>query len=77
MSFGNLRDEPLEDVVARMREFKHFKKRPEHCIVALDEEFIGDYLDPSIDERSTPYPIQNNSCYAADCSGCGEDSAAT
>ena len=66
MSFGSLRDERLEDIVARMREFKHFRKRPEHCIAALDEDFIGDYVDPSIDEPSTPYPIENNPCYQAD-----------
>lgn len=74
MSFGCLREERVEDVVARMREFKHFKKRPEHCIVALDEEFIGDYVDPSIDELSTPYPIENNPCYAEDCGRCAAES---
>ncbi len=71
MSFGKLPDEPLEDVVARMRRFRHFSKRSEHCIVALDEEFIGDYVDPSIDQPSTPYPIEDNPCYAGDCGGCG------
>jgi MoaA/NifB/PqqE/SkfB family radical SAM enzyme len=70
MSFGSLRDERLEDVVARMRAFKHFRKRSSHCIVALDEEFIGDYVDPSMGELSTPYPIENNSCYAGDCGVC-------
>jgi hypothetical protein len=53
-----------------MREFKHFKKRPDHCIVALDEEFIGDYVDPAMDEPSTPYPIERNACYGKDCGGC-------
>lgn len=71
MSFGSLRDESLEDVVARMREFKHFKKRSKHCIVALDGEFIHDYVDPSIDEPSTPYPIESNARYAKDCGACG------
>jgi hypothetical protein len=70
MSFGSLRDESLEEIVGRMREFKHFKKRPDHCIVALDEEFIGDYVDPAMDEPSTPYPIERNACYGKDCGGC-------
>ena len=75
MSFGSLRNESLADVVARMREFKHFKKRSKHCIVALDGEFIGDYVDPSIDEPSTPYAITDNPCYAADCGQCGSEQA--
>jgi MoaA/NifB/PqqE/SkfB family radical SAM enzyme len=70
MSFGSLRDERLEDIVARMRDFKHFKKRSEHCIVALDEQFINDYVDPSINEVSTPYRIETNPCFAADCRTC-------
>lgn len=70
MSFGSLREESLADVVARMREFKHFKKRSDRCIVALDEQFIGDYVDPSIDQPSTPYPIEANPAYALDCGGC-------
>jgi MoaA/NifB/PqqE/SkfB family radical SAM enzyme len=74
MSFGSLRDEPLEDVVARMREFKHFKKRSGQCIVALDEEFIENYVDPSIDQASTPYPIQASPSYALDCRECGTKS---
>lgn len=77
MSFGSLRDERLEDIVARMREFKHFKKRPKHCVVALDEEFIGDYVDPSIDEPSTPYPIESNPCYATDCGPCSRGPLST
>jgi hypothetical protein len=71
MSFGSLRDESLEHVVGRMREFKHFKKRPKHCIVALDEAFISDYVDPAVAEQSTPYPIEINPCYERDCGGCG------
>jgi MoaA/NifB/PqqE/SkfB family radical SAM enzyme len=72
MSFGNLRDEPLSDVLVRMREFKHFAKRPKHCIVALDEEFIEDYLDHAIGVASTPYPVEENAYYGADCGRAGD-----
>jgi len=72
MSFGCVRDRPLAAIVEEMRGFKHFAKRPEHCIVALDEEFIGDYVDYSVGHASTPYPIEANPRYACDrCeSGC-------
>jgi MoaA/NifB/PqqE/SkfB family radical SAM enzyme len=71
MSFGNLRERPLAELVEEMRGFKYFAKRSKHCIVALDREFIEDYLDHAIGEKSTPYPIANNPCAARDCAGCG------
>jgi MoaA/NifB/PqqE/SkfB family radical SAM enzyme len=70
MSFGSLRERTLASLVEEMRGFKHFAKRSKHCIVALDKEFIEDYLDPAIHEVSTPYPIQSNPCAASDCAGC-------
>jgi MoaA/NifB/PqqE/SkfB family radical SAM enzyme len=70
MSFGSLRERPLASLVEEMRGFKHFAKRSKYCIVALDKEFIEDYIDPAIGEASTPYPIQNNPCAASDCAGC-------
>ena len=42
-------------------------------IVALDQEFIENYVDYSIDNPSTPYSIEENPCYGADCgAGCGK-----
>jgi len=70
MAFGSLRDERLSDVVERMREFSPYKRRPGHCIATLDAEFIGKYVDPAMDEASTPYPIESNPCYAVDCGAC-------
>jgi MoaA/NifB/PqqE/SkfB family radical SAM enzyme len=67
MSFGRLREESLEDVIERMRGFHHFAKRSKNCIVALDNEFIENYVDHSIEEASTPYPVTANPCYEADC----------
>jgi hypothetical protein len=66
MSFGNVREQPLAEIVEKMRRFHHFAKRHASCLVALDDEFIEDYLDFSIDEPSTPYPIEGNPRYAAD-----------
>jgi len=66
MSFGNVREQPLEEIVEKMRRFHHFAKRHPSCLVALDDEFIGDYLDFSIDQPSTPYPIEWNPRYQTD-----------
>ena len=66
MSFGNVREEPVERIVEKMRRFHHFAKRHPSCLVALDREFIGDYLDFAIDRPSTPYPVEENPRYEAD-----------
>ncbi len=66
VSFGNVRTTPLAEIVARMRRFHHFAKRSPSCIVALDEEFIGDYVDPSMHHESTPYDVTTNACYPRD-----------
>ncbi len=66
MSFGNVREEPVERIVEKMRRFHHFAKRHPSCLVALDREFIGDYLDFAIDRPSTPYPVEENPRYQAD-----------
>ncbi len=69
MSFGSLREKPLAEVVEQMRSFKHFKKRAPSCIMALDKQFIEDYVDFAVDSVSTPYPIEKNPCYKTDCGG--------
>jgi MoaA/NifB/PqqE/SkfB family radical SAM enzyme len=66
MSFGNVRETSLQEIVGRMRCFHHFAKRRPSCLVALDEEFIGDYMDFSIDQPSTPYPVDLNPRYEVD-----------
>ena len=33
-SFGNVREEPLADIVSRMRSFRHFAKKSSRCIIA-------------------------------------------
>ena len=70
MSFGSVREKPLREIVEGMRDFKHFAKRSKSCIVALDKEFIEDYVDYALDEASTPYAVEKNPCFTADCGGC-------
>jgi MoaA/NifB/PqqE/SkfB family radical SAM enzyme len=57
VSFGNIREEPLADIVARMREFKHFKKRSSRCLIAMDDEYIEDYQMIASEQPVTPYPV--------------------
>jgi len=66
VSFGSLREQPLEQIVARMRRFEHFAKRSDKCIIALDQDFIEDYVDYSADYDITPYPIGENPLYRRD-----------
>lgn len=63
VSFGNVREESLPAIVARMRKFKPFAERSSTCIVAVDDEFIQEYVDHSIGYESTPYPVEENAHY--------------
>jgi MoaA/NifB/PqqE/SkfB family radical SAM enzyme len=65
-SFGNVREEPLAKIVARMRKFHHYAKKSEHCLIAVDKEYIESYMDYAINEASVPYPIKNNPAYVHD-----------
>lgn len=66
VGFGNVREESLAAIIARMRSFRHYAKRAPNCIVAVDPEYIGDYVDTAQAFSSTPYPVQANPKYAAD-----------
>ncbi|CAA7612150.1 radical SAM/SPASM domain-containing protein [Magnetospirillum sp. UT-4] len=65
-SFGNVRDMPLEQIVAKMRSFHHFAKRAPNCIVAVDKEYIGDYSEFAATQAASPYDIELNPNYQKD-----------
>lgn len=65
-SFGNIRQEPLADIVARMRAFRHYAKKSPQCIIAVDDEYIRDYMDFAQQYQSVPYPVRENPRYAKD-----------
>lgn len=65
-SFGNVRDEPLSVIVSRMRSFRHYAKNSPQCIVAVDKEYIKDYMDFAQNYSVVPYPVQDNPCYVND-----------
>lgn len=63
VSFGNVRQMPLSCIVEKMRRFHHFAKRHPSCIVALDREYIEDYMDYAVNFPSSPYPVELNPNY--------------
>src|SRR5208283_854499 len=46
ISFGNVREEPLERVWKRMGRFPDFKKRSKDCLIGADREYIRKYIMP-------------------------------
>ena len=56
VSHGNVMDEPLKDIWERTCEFPPFKKRSEKCLIALDEDFLEDYMFPLVDFDVLPVP---------------------
>lgn len=68
-SFGNIREEPLERIVERMRAFRHYAKKAPHCLIAVDEEYIRDYMDFGQKYDVIPYPVRENPCYPKDENG--------
>jgi MoaA/NifB/PqqE/SkfB family radical SAM enzyme len=65
-SFGNARNEPLADIVGRMRAFRHYAKKSPTCIIAMDKEYIRDYMDFGQRYASIPYAVEENPRYVAD-----------
>jgi MoaA/NifB/PqqE/SkfB family radical SAM enzyme len=60
ISHGNVREEGLESIWRRMHEFKHYKKRPGQCLIALDREYIDEYLVPVNALEVLPVPIEQH-----------------
>jgi MoaA/NifB/PqqE/SkfB family radical SAM enzyme len=66
VSFGNIRERPLADIVNKMRNFHYFAKRSPHCLVAVDSDYIHDYMNYAAHFESIPYRIEENECYQRD-----------
>lgn len=66
VSFGNVKDLPLAEIVEKMRNFYHFAKRSPHCLVAIDSKFIADYMNYATNFESIPYRVEENECYQRD-----------
>jgi len=46
VSFGNVREEPLETIWKRMGNFPEFKKRSRDCLIGADPDYIEQYIRP-------------------------------
>jgi MoaA/NifB/PqqE/SkfB family radical SAM enzyme len=46
VSFGNIREEPLERIWRRMGNFPDFKRRSRDCLIGADPDYIERYLKP-------------------------------
>jgi len=46
VSFGNVREEPLEKIWKRMRNFPDFKRRSPDCLIGADRGYINKYIRP-------------------------------
>ena len=66
VSFGNIRNESLEKIIERMRRFRYFAKRYHNCLIAVDEDYIREYVDYSMNYPFTPYPVESNPHYSSD-----------
>jgi len=60
LSFGNIREEPLEVIWKRMGEFKYFKQRANYCLLAIDNPYLNDYIDPITYQDEMPVRLDKH-----------------
>ena len=62
ISFGNVREEPLQTIWERAGRFSQFRKHSDHCIAGFDHYHINNYLAPiaDLDERPVHYSRHPN-----------------
>ncbi|MFQ5808575.1 MAG: radical SAM/SPASM domain-containing protein [Armatimonadota bacterium] len=56
LAFGNIQDEPLQDIWLRMTAHEAYRTRCDHCRMQ-DREFRARYIDQIPDDGRMPYPI--------------------
>jgi MoaA/NifB/PqqE/SkfB family radical SAM enzyme len=66
VSFGNIRENNLTDIIAKMRDFHHFAKRSPSCIATMDRNYVKDYMNYAAHFESIPYRVEENDCYPRD-----------
>lgn len=59
VSFGNVREEPLETIWRRMHNFPDFKRRSQNCLIGADPEYIEKYIKP-ISGMTVPVQIDRH-----------------
>ncbi len=59
VSFGNIRQEPLEIIWKRMGQFPAFKKRSKDCLIGADKNYIEKYIKP-LSDMTVPVQIDKH-----------------
>lgn len=59
VSFGNVREEPLETIWRRMKAFPYFKERSPDCLIGARRDYIEAYIAP-LAGKTVPVDIQNH-----------------
>lgn len=60
ISFGNIREEPLESIWKRSCDWPPFKNRPKNCLIAVDKEYLEEYLLPVANNEILPVSIMEH-----------------
>lgn len=60
ISHGNVLEEPLEDIWKRMCEWPPFKRRSDKCLIAIDPEYLEEYLLPVAGSDVLPVPLDKH-----------------
>jgi MoaA/NifB/PqqE/SkfB family radical SAM enzyme len=66
VSFGNVREASLAEIIKKMRDFYHFSKRNPHCVISVDSTYTRDYMNYATKFQSIPYRVEDNPCYDRD-----------
>ena len=57
LSFGNVKNESLKSIWAKLTNFPEFKKTRRICLVGEDKGFINRYIEPIKEKKQFPVPI--------------------
>lgn len=60
ISFGNIREEPLENIWKRMCNFPDFKRRSPNCLIGVNHEYIEKFIRP-LSGLTVPVKIDKHS----------------
>lgn len=64
ISYGNVKEQSLEDIVRKMRESPYFNKlHHDHCIAATNREFINNYMQPIWNTKDYPLRVEEHPMY--------------
>lgn len=65
ISHGNVREEPLEAIWRRTLEWAPFRQRSKTCLIAVNQEYLDEYLIPVTRFDRLPVPIENHPLHPA------------